>query len=431
MCFACAEKVSPSRPQGKKGGPLSFFKTSSLPSKVPEQPIQANETDSAATAILGARSDTAALEQREDMASGVHGQLQYVVQPGDSLFIIAEKHGVSMTELVQLNQLHFKSTIRPRQVLQIPANSRPQAAVVATVCPAPPPSCPAPSRRSSSGWTVGLGIALLGAAALFYISKLLQSKTNEKSHQAEGKFEPTSVDTGATSTPQPAVVHRTLANPSLFDAKLAATPPLGLRAAPSFPETTDLPETITASPSAVQGEAPSASVSHQDSLSPSHPKSIAESPIAQAADEISTGHPSVVPPASPIGAGLETNTHPVQFTAEVSAPAVLEEDSRVTNGAIIVEAPVSTTLAGTAISMDASLVDILPDGLMPLDTPHEAARPQQVRTGRVSFSSQCLIHVTAAAMASSSSEVVLCQNGFTLHIQETSDLSSAHGPGVS
>jgi LysM repeat protein len=391
MCFACAEKVSPSRSQGKKGGPLSFFKTSSLPSKVPEQPIQANGTDSAATADLGAQLDTAALEQREDMASGVHGQLQYVVQSGDSLFIIAEKYGVSMTELVQLNKLHFKSTIRPRQVLHIPANSRPQAAVVASVCPAPPPSCPAPPRSSSSGWTVGLGIALLGAAALFYVSKLFQSKTNEKGHQAEGEFERTSVDTVATSTPQPAVVHPTLANPSLFDAKLAATPPLGISAeqvAPlSFPETTDLPETTTASASAVQGEAPSASILHQDLLSPSHPESIAESPIAKAADEISTGHSSVVPPASPIGAGLETNTQPVQHTAEVSAPAVLEEDSRVINGAIMVEAPVSTTLAGAAISMDASLVDILPDGLMPLDTAHGAARPQQVRTGPVSSSS--------------------------------------------
>jgi LysM repeat protein len=389
VSFACAEKVSPSRPQGKKGGPLSFFKPSSLPSKVPEQPIQANGSGSTATADLGARLDTAALEQREDMASGVHGQLQYVVQSRDSLFIIAEKYGVSMTELVQLNKLHFKSTIRPRQVLQIPANSRPQAAVVASVCPAPPPSCPAPFRRSSSGWTVGLGIALLGAAALFYISKLLQSKTNEKGHQAEGVFEPTSVNTGATSTP--AVAHPTFANPSLFDAKLAATPPLGVSAeqvAPlSFPETTNLRQTTTASPSAVQGEAPSASVSHQDSLSPSHPESIAESPIAKAADELSTGHPSVAPPASPVGAGLETNTQPVRHTAEVSAPAVLEEGSRATIGAIMVEAPVSTTLTGTAISTDASLVDILPDGLMPLDTAHGAARPQQVRTVRVSSSS--------------------------------------------
>lgn len=55
----------------------------------------------------------------------------YVVEPGDTLFAIAEKLGVDPDEIVRLNELADPSSLEVGQVLQIPAA-------------APPPGEPAP-----------------------------------------------------------------------------------------------------------------------------------------------------------------------------------------------------------------------------------------------------------------------------------------------
>ncbi len=78
---------------------------------------------------------------------GVTGSASYVVQPGDTLGVIAERLGTSAESLAALNHLHSPDLIYPGQVLQTGSDEGPQK----------PPS--------ETTHVVGLGETLSGVAA--------------------------------------------------------------------------------------------------------------------------------------------------------------------------------------------------------------------------------------------------------------------------
>jgi LysM repeat protein len=64
----------------------------------------------------------------------------YTVQPGDSLFGIARRLGVSSTSLLAANRLTLTSVIHPGQRLAIPARTTPPPAPGSPSTPSPSPS---------------------------------------------------------------------------------------------------------------------------------------------------------------------------------------------------------------------------------------------------------------------------------------------------
>jgi len=76
--------------------------------------------------------------------------VQYIVQPGDTLYLIAQKFGVSVEALVQANNITNPNLIFTGQVLTIPKETVPSPPPPSPA-PAPPPSaaaCPTLSRGS-------------------------------------------------------------------------------------------------------------------------------------------------------------------------------------------------------------------------------------------------------------------------------------------
>src|SRR5258706_422520 len=72
----------------------------------------------------------------------------YIVQPGDNLFRISLRFGVSVAELAQANNISNANLIFVGQVLQIPAGGSP----VATPTPAPPGSTHAAMQTAKMKW---------------------------------------------------------------------------------------------------------------------------------------------------------------------------------------------------------------------------------------------------------------------------------------
>ena len=72
----------------------------------------------------------------------------YVVQPGDSIYKIARKFGVSPTAIIKANNLSNPNTIFPGQTLIIPSGTTPTGA---------PASAPAGTTSSGGGFTVTVG----------------------------------------------------------------------------------------------------------------------------------------------------------------------------------------------------------------------------------------------------------------------------------
>lgn len=59
----------------------------------------------------------------------VRGTIEYVVQPGDTMFLIAKRHGVSLDELIKANpQIRNPDVIFPGEVIHIPTHHRPHMA---------------------------------------------------------------------------------------------------------------------------------------------------------------------------------------------------------------------------------------------------------------------------------------------------------------
>lgn len=68
-----------------------------------------------------------------------HGESNYTVQAGDTLFRIALQHGVSLTALAQANNISNTAFIYVGQVLTIPNGSPPPPSPIPNPTPAPPP----------------------------------------------------------------------------------------------------------------------------------------------------------------------------------------------------------------------------------------------------------------------------------------------------
>ncbi|GAQ88887.1 hypothetical protein KFL_004670040 [Klebsormidium nitens] len=418
------------------------------PSKAsPRQPVKVPaQSTPAAVAETGAVLDTITAS----------GELQYVVQSGDSLFTIAERYGVSMTELVKLNKLHFKSTILPQQTLRIPANSKPQAAIVASVCPAPPPTCPVPSRKPQTGWAIGVGLALLGAAAAAYAYDLMKGKKlaaveeTQPPLPAAGFASPLAASTvdntktdslqaaeiiAAVAAPRPTgetpVVPppaEAAANPVVADEASVAQPPAAVAPPPapveavapppsvSSPTATPL-DPIVASTPAAETEATPAPLAPTELPAPSLPEAAsADPPTPMAAPEGENGRavkaPMVVltsvtreaekqqpelvkPEASASAVTVDTAEAPVPEViasavieeAEVTPSLVIEDKKEAQNGAAAVESVVSAHKDEAASETSVSLTDILPDGLVPLETTDIAEKQPQPTDGQLGVGS--------------------------------------------
>lgn len=60
----------------------------------------------------------------------VRGTIEYVVQPGDTMFLIAQRYGVSLDELIRANpQIRNPDVIFPGEVVHVPTHHRPHMAM--------------------------------------------------------------------------------------------------------------------------------------------------------------------------------------------------------------------------------------------------------------------------------------------------------------
>ena len=90
---------------------------------------------------------TAATALRGAPVSGVTPATTAVVGKGDSLWSIAKKHGITVSELAAANNLRVSASLRLGQKLIVPAKSAQQAQDEAPA-PAPAPVAPAPAKSS-------------------------------------------------------------------------------------------------------------------------------------------------------------------------------------------------------------------------------------------------------------------------------------------
>lgn len=83
----------------------------------------------------------------------------YTISAGDTLFTLAQEHGVSLDALLSANGLDRSSIIYPGQTLMIPG-----ASAVAPPAPSATPPPPAPASAPTSTYTVVAGDTLFGIA---------------------------------------------------------------------------------------------------------------------------------------------------------------------------------------------------------------------------------------------------------------------------
>ena len=98
------------------------------------------------------------------------------VQPGDTVFVLAKRHGVSIDALIEVNGLRNGSSLQPGQRITLPAGARNVRQAVATRAaePAAPPA-PAVSAAASPGsWegqhTMKAGESLYGIARQYKVA---------------------------------------------------------------------------------------------------------------------------------------------------------------------------------------------------------------------------------------------------------------------
>ena len=102
----------------------------------------------------------------------------YTVQPGDSLYKITKKFGVSVDAIVQANNLATPSLIKPGQALIIPVSGAAPAPSVPTPFPAPvpsPPAAPSPAPQpappaGATTYTIQPGDTLYGISRKFGVT---------------------------------------------------------------------------------------------------------------------------------------------------------------------------------------------------------------------------------------------------------------------
>jgi murein DD-endopeptidase MepM/ murein hydrolase activator NlpD len=163
------------------------------------------------------------------------------VQPGDSIFAIAKRYGVSIAALIELNGLTHGSSLQPGQRIILPVGARrvredtaarapaPAAAAPTVVAAAPPQRLPAPS-APASGWegqhTMKAGESLYGIARQYRVALADLQRAN-------GITEPTRVRIGTVLRvpgAQPAVERTALqttpaaAAPRVVQSSMAAAP---------------------------------------------------------------------------------------------------------------------------------------------------------------------------------------------------------------
>jgi LysM repeat protein len=121
------------------------------------------------------------------------GSSTYTVRSGDTLSVIARRHGVSMATLAQANNLTNPNALRIGQVLTIPSAAG-SSAVAAPVISAPAPTAPAapaaaPAAPVTAGgyYTVAKGDTLSGIARRHgtTIAKIMQANrmTTAQAHK--------------------------------------------------------------------------------------------------------------------------------------------------------------------------------------------------------------------------------------------------------
>lgn len=270
-----------------------------------------------------------------------------------------------MTELVKLNKLHFKSTLRPQQALRIPANSKPQAAIVASVCPAPAPTCPAPSRRPQTGWAIGVGVALLGAAVAAYAYNLVKGKKlavaqeTQSQPPASGFASPlpatpiittetvslppaeivSSVATAPPAAEAPAVLltAEAAASPVVVEEASTATLQQAVTTPISPPSHTIRPsEPVVASTSVAETEAAPAPLAPTELPTPSLPEAapVEATPTVSSAPGGENGRAAKAPEVVLTSVKEEAQKQqPESVTPEVSASAVAENATEVSESA--------------------------------------------------------------------------------------------------
>lgn len=107
----------------------------------------------------------------------------YTVRPGDTLSVIARRHGVSLAALAQANNLTNPNALRIGQVLTIPTAAGSSAAAApavrpsATAVPPAPTAAPAAPITATGYYTVSKGDTLSGIARRHgtTISKIMQA----------------------------------------------------------------------------------------------------------------------------------------------------------------------------------------------------------------------------------------------------------------
>lgn len=84
---------------------------------------------------------------------------KYKVCAGDSLYLIGKKHGISVNQLMSLNNLQ-STEIWANQILLVPAAGTPPNPAPPPASPAPP-ATPAPPASSKASWTIPQGTVLV------------------------------------------------------------------------------------------------------------------------------------------------------------------------------------------------------------------------------------------------------------------------------
>jgi LysM repeat protein len=100
------------------------------------------------------------------------GTGEYIVQPGDSFFSIAGQFGITLDELLDLNDMTADTPIFPGDVLRVPGDDSPGGSVTATPSgtPAEGESTPEPGGGGGSTYTVAEGDSCASIAAAFGVT---------------------------------------------------------------------------------------------------------------------------------------------------------------------------------------------------------------------------------------------------------------------
>ncbi len=147
------------------------------------------------------------------------------VQPGDTIFVLARRHGVSIDAIIELNNLKNGSSLQPGQRITLPAGARHVREAVPARAPAPAPVAPAAPQApaasaSAGGWdgqhTIKAGESLYGIARQYKVALAELQRIN-------GITEPTKVRIGTVlkvpGRARPAMAPRTALDPTAPPAK--------------------------------------------------------------------------------------------------------------------------------------------------------------------------------------------------------------------